>query len=307
MRSSTSLIYVILVSTLPSRQDGSGYHPFLLLKLYIYGYLNRVQSSRRLERETLRNVEVMWLLGRLSPDHKTIADFRKDNGEAIRKVCAQFVELCRRIGLLATASVAIDGSKFKAVNNRDRNFTKAKMERRKKQIEESISRYLNQLDSADRQEPSEAITSRVTRLKEKIGKLKEEMTRLKALEEQMLAAADERISLTDPDARSMATGGKRLFPSEVVQKIRAGGDRDKFGDGFPTLAGGSYTSQWWVFHNDHRAFAARGVHGQTIYVDPTAEMVLVRYASFPKAQNGFIDPTSLPAYQAIAEYLLLKG
>ena len=185
-----------------------GYHPSLLLKLYIYGYLNRVQSSRRLERETLRNVEVMWLLGRLSPDHKTIADFRKDNGEAICKVCAQFVELCRHLGLLATASVAIDGSKFKAVNNRDRNFTKAKMERRKKQIEESISRYLNQLDSADRQEPSEAITSRVTRLKEKIGKLKEEMARLKALEKQMLATADEQISLTDPDARSMATSGR---------------------------------------------------------------------------------------------------
>ena len=136
-----------------------GYHPSVLLKLYIYGYLNCVQSSRRLERETLRNVEVMWVLGRLSPDHKTIADLRKDNGEAIQKVCVQFVELCRRIGLLAAASVAIDGSKFKAVNSRDRNFTKAKMERRKKQIEESISRYLNQLDSADRQESSEAITS----------------------------------------------------------------------------------------------------------------------------------------------------
>ena len=185
-----------------------GYHPSVLLKLYVYGYLNRVQSSRRLERETLRNVEVMWLLGRLSPDHKTIADFRKDNGEAIRKVCMQFVELCRQIGLLAVASVAIDGSKFKAVNNRDRNFTKAKMERRKKQIEESISRYLNQLDSADRQEPSEAITSRITRLKEKIGKLKEEMARLKVLENQMLAAADEQVSLTDPDARSMATSGR---------------------------------------------------------------------------------------------------
>jgi len=187
-----------------------GYHPSVLLKLYVYGYLNRVQSSRRLERETLRNVEVMWLLGRLSPDHKTIADFRKDNGDAIRKVCVQFVELCRRIGLLATASVAIDGSKFKAVNNRGRNVTKAKMERRKKQIEESISRYLNQLDSADRQEPSEAITSRVTRLKEKIGKLKEEVARLKVLETRMLAAADEPVSLTDPDARSMGERGPSL-------------------------------------------------------------------------------------------------
>ena len=107
--------------------------------IYIYGYLNRVQSSRRLEREAGRNVEVMWLTGRLAPDHKTIADFRRDNGPAIRKVCAQFVELCRRIGLLGKASVAIDGSKFKAVNNRDRNFTAAKMKRRLKQIDESVA------------------------------------------------------------------------------------------------------------------------------------------------------------------------
>ncbi len=185
-----------------------GYHPAVLLKLYIYGYLGRVQSSRRLEREAGRNVEVMWLTGRLVPDHKTIADFRKDNGKAISGVCSQFVELCRRIGLLSLASVAIDGSKFKAVNNRDRNFTKAKMARRMKQIEESVERYLHQLDSADRQEPSEAITSRVERLKEKIDKLREEMGRLKALEVEMLKAPDEQISLTDPDARSMATSGR---------------------------------------------------------------------------------------------------
>ena len=152
----------------PKSTGRPSYHPSVLLKLYIYGYLHRVQSSRRLEREAGRNVEVMWLLGRLIPDHKTIADFRKDNGKAIRSVCSQFVELCRRIGLLSTASVAIDGSKFKAVNNRDRNFTKAKMARRMKQIEESVERYLNQLDSADRQEPTEAIKSRVTRLHEKI-------------------------------------------------------------------------------------------------------------------------------------------
>jgi len=185
-----------------------GYHPAVLLKLYIYGYLNRVQSSRRLEREAGRNVEVMWLLGRLVPDHKTIADFRKDNGAAIRKVCAQFVDLCRRIGLLSAASVAIDGSKFKAVNNRDRNFTKAKMARRMKQIEDSVTRYLHQLDSADRQEPSAALMSRVNRLQEKIGKLRDEMQRLQALEARMLNAPDEQISLTDPDARSMATSGR---------------------------------------------------------------------------------------------------
>src|SRR5688572_31683612 len=123
------------------------YHPSVLLKLYIYGYLNRVQSSRRLEREAGRNIEVMWLTGRLVPDHKTIADFRKDNGKAIRQVCARFVDLCREIGLLATTSVAIDGSKFKAVNNRDRNFTRGKVERRRAQLEESVARYLSQLDT----------------------------------------------------------------------------------------------------------------------------------------------------------------
>ena len=184
------------------------YHPSILLKLYIYGYLNRVQSSRRLECEAGRNVEVMWLVGRLAPDHKTIADFRKDNGRAIRQVCARFVELCRTMGLLTTASVAIDGSKFKAVNNRDKNFTRAKMERRMAQIEESVARYLQQLDSADRQEPTEALKTKTSRLKEKIEKLKEQMRRLEILKVNMLAAPDQQISLTDPDARSMATSGR---------------------------------------------------------------------------------------------------
>jgi transposase len=154
-------------------------------------------------------VEVMWLLGRLVPDHKTIAEFRRDNGLAIRKVCARFVELCRRAGLLAEASVAIDGSKFKAVNNRDRNFTRAKMQRRLKQIEESVARYLHQLDSADRQEPSPVIESKIERLTEKIVKLKDEMRRLKGLEKRMMAAADKQVSLTDPDARSLQRAGFR--------------------------------------------------------------------------------------------------
>jgi hypothetical protein len=167
-----------------------------------------VQSSRRLEREAGRNVEVMWLTGRLAPDHKTIADFRKDNGRAIRQVCARFVELCRLMGLLTQASVAIDGSKFKAVNNRDKNFTRAKMERRMAQIEESVARYLQQLDSADRQEPSGALKTRTDRLKEKIAKLKEQMQRLEVLKVTMLATPDQQISLTDPDARSMATSGR---------------------------------------------------------------------------------------------------
>ncbi len=192
----------------PQATGRPAYHPSVLLKLYIYGYLNRVQSSRRLEREAGRNVEVMWLCGRLVPDHKTIADFRKDNGAAIRKVCARFVALCRRLGLLAGASVAVDGSKFKAVNNRDRNFTAAKMKRRMAQIEKSVARYLDQLDSADRQAPSEALAMRTTRLGEKIAKLKEEMQRLEALEALRRETEDQQISLTDPDARSMATSGR---------------------------------------------------------------------------------------------------
>jgi transposase len=192
----------------PQATGRPSYHPSVLLKLYIYGYLNRVQSSRRLEREAGRNVEVMWLTGHLVPDHKTIADFRKDNGPAIRKVCARFVALCRQLGLLAAASVAIDGSKFKAVNNRDRNFTSAKMKRRMAQIEESVARYLHQLDSADRQEPSLAQAMKTTRLKEKIERLKEEMARLEMLESQRRESDDQQISLTDPDARSMATAGR---------------------------------------------------------------------------------------------------
>jgi len=179
-----------------------------MLKVYVYGYLNRVQSSRRLEREAGRNVEAMWLTGRLVPDHKTIADFRKDNAQAIRKVCARFIMLCRALGLFGEVSVAIDGSKFKAVNNRDKNFTRAKMERRMAQIEESVARYLRQLDSADRQEPSEARTTKTTCLKERIAKLKEEMQRLHGLKARMVARPDQQISLTDPDSRSMATSGR---------------------------------------------------------------------------------------------------
>src|SRR5262249_38278277 len=193
---------------IPEATGRPSYHPSLLLKLYIYGYLNRVQSSRRLEREAGRNVEVMWLLGRLVPDHKTIADFRKDNGPALRKVCARFVELCREMGLLTTASIAIDGSKFKAVNNRDKNFTRAKVERRRAQLEESVARYLSQLDTADWQEPTEALEAKATRLKEKLENLAEEMAKLAAYEKRMLASPDQQISLTDPDSRSMATSGR---------------------------------------------------------------------------------------------------
>jgi transposase len=193
---------------IPEATGRPSYDPSVLLKLYIYGYLYRVQSSRRLEQEASRNVEVMWLTGRLVPDHKTIADFRKDNGPAIRKVCAQFVALCRKIGLLTKPSVAIDGSKFKAVNNRDKNFTSAKMERRLAQIEESVARYLSQLDTADRQGSSDALAVKAAHLKEKLAKLADELQRLRAIERAMLASPDQQISLTDPDSRSMATSGR---------------------------------------------------------------------------------------------------
>ena len=192
----------------PASTGRPGYRPATLLKLYVYGYLNRVQSSRRLEREAGRNLELLWLLGRLAPDHKTIADFRKDNGPALKKVCARFVELCREMGLLATASVAIDGSKFKAVNNRDRNFTKGKVERRRAQLEESVARYLSQLDTADHQMPTLALALKTKHLNEKLAKLKEEMAKLDAHEKRMLASPDEQVSLTDPDSRSMATSGR---------------------------------------------------------------------------------------------------
>ena len=178
-----------------------------MLEIYIYGYLNRVQSSRRLERECQRNIELIWLTGQLAPDFKTIADFRKDNGKAIRETCRAFVALCGKLNLLADASVAIDGSKFKAVNARDKNFTEAKMKRRLERIDESIARYLSQLETADRH--GDAVPpEKIARLKEKVAKLKEEIVRLNAINEQMIASKEKQISLTDPDARSMATSGK---------------------------------------------------------------------------------------------------
>ena len=191
----------------PAATGRPAYHPAILLKLYIYGYLNRIQSSRRLEKECQRNVELMWLTGRLMPDFKTIANFRKDNGKAIRNVCRQFVLICRELNLFAEAMVAIDGSKFKAVNNRDRNFTVAKIERRRQQIEESIARYLSALDTADRAEP-EVAKAKTARLNDKIALLKAQMEQLRDIETKLEATPDKQISLTDPDARSMATSGR---------------------------------------------------------------------------------------------------
>ena len=193
-----------------------GYQPSTMLKIYVYGYLNRVQSSRCLEHETQRNVEMMWLTGRLAPDFKTISDFRKDNGEAIRLVCREFVMLCKKLKLLSNKLVAIDGSKFKAVNSRDRNFTRAKMKRRLAAVEESIDRYLDQLASADRAEPAEDNTQRLV---DRVAALKREMARLKKLEVRMLKAPDKQLSLTDPDARSMKCRGSGVVGYNVQSAV----------------------------------------------------------------------------------------
>jgi transposase len=204
----------------PAETGRPAYHPAILLKIYIYGYLNRVQSSRRLEREAQRNVELMWLTGRLTPDFKTIANFRKDNGRAIRGVCRQFVVLCQQLGLFTEALVAIDGSKFKAVNNRDRNFTSAKLKRRMEEIESSISRYLTALDTADRQEPSIA-QARTERLQDKIAALKNQMRALKEVEVKLNETSDKQISLTDPDARSMKSRGNGIVGYNVQTAVDA--------------------------------------------------------------------------------------
>ncbi|MER2511600.1 MAG: IS1182 family transposase [Nitrosomonas ureae] len=204
----------------PATTGRPGYHPAILLKLYIYGYLNRIQSSRRLEKECQRNVELMWLTGRLMPDFKTIARFRKDNGKAIRNVCRQFIVLCQKLGLFSEALVAIDGSKFKAVNNRDRNFTSAKLQRRMDEIESSINRYLTELDTADRQEPAVAKV-RGERLQDKIAVLKEQMKALKEIEIRLNDTPDKQISLTDPDARSMKTRGTGIVGYNIQTAVDA--------------------------------------------------------------------------------------
>lgn len=188
----------------PAATGRPAYHPAVLLKVYLYGYLNRVQSSRRLERECQRNVELMWLTQRLAPDFKTIADFCRDNGQGIRNVCRRFVELCRDLKLFGQSLVAIDGSKFKAVNSRDRNFTAGKIDKRQQQIEESIHRYLVALDTADRTQPAE-FEAKTQRLKGKIELLRQQMRVLDEVRDQLREQPDGQLSMTDPDARSMAT------------------------------------------------------------------------------------------------------
>ncbi|WP_284201070.1 transposase, partial [Sinorhizobium fredii] len=173
----------------PAATGRPGYSPATMLKLYLYGYLNQVQSSRRLEREAGRNVELIWLTGKLAPDFKTIADFRRDNGDAIRAVCRQFVVLCRQVGLLAGGTVAVDGSRFKAVNTRDKNFTPGAIRRRVEQVQASIERYLSLLDTADRQE-DEVAEMRRDRLTERLERLRQQMRDLNAMERAVEAAPD---------------------------------------------------------------------------------------------------------------------
>jgi len=194
----------------PCATGRPGYHPGVLLKLYIYGYLNRIPSSRRLEREAGRNVELMWLTGRLAPDHKTIADFRKNHGEAIQKACAQFVVLCRGLGVLAGGVVAVDGSKFKAVNSRDNNFTPTKIAKRIEQAEAHILRYLTALERADRErdhQSDNALEAKTNRLQQKIEKLRQRIETLREMAGHVDAAPGRQISLSDPDARAMASRG----------------------------------------------------------------------------------------------------
>jgi transposase len=203
---------------IPRETGRPGYHPATLLNIYIYGYLNRIQSSRRLERETQRNVEMMWLTGRLMPDFKTIADFRKDNGKAIRQVCREFIALCRNMNLFTQAIVSIDGSKFKALNSKDRNDTRASMKRRIARVEQHIERYLSLLDEADVGEPS-ASDMKEPELKEKLASLKEEMERLKKREGELLVHPDKQLSDTDPDSRLMKKGGMGSQVSYNVQTV----------------------------------------------------------------------------------------
>src|SRR6516164_6279031 len=243
----------------PETTGRPAYHPVTLLKIYLYGYLNRVQSSRRLEREAQRNIELMWLTGRLAPDFKTIADFRKDNGAAIQAVCSQFVVLCRELGLFTRAVVAIDGSKFKAVNNRDKNYTVAKVTGRMDQVNGSIARYLRALDQADREE-SDIAEAKSVRLKEKIAGLRRQMRALKVMEQTVQEAPDQQVSLTDPDARSMATSGKgryRRLQCADRRRCRAPSDRGPRGDQSgvrppPACAHGAQGTAGHGLRADHR-------------------------------------------------------
>jgi transposase len=196
----------------PEETGRPSYHPSTILKIYVYGYLNQVQSSRGLERECRRNLELIWLTGRLAPDFKTIADFRRDNGPALRKVCQQFVALCRDINLLDASIVAIDSSKFKAVNAKAKSFTREKLRRRLGEIDAAITRYMAELDRADEVLSKTGLAlpeARVARAMKKLAHYKKEADNLRAVERRMDSSGETQVSLTDPDARAMATTSKQ--------------------------------------------------------------------------------------------------
>ena len=196
----------------PEATGRPGYHPATMLKLYVYGYLNQVQSSRRLERECARNLELIWLLGRLKPDFKTIADFRRDNGPAIRKVCRQFVALCRDIDLLDATLVAIDGSKFKAVNAKAKSYTREKLRRRLGEIDAAIDRFMGELDRAGEvlvKTGMHPIEARLSRVIKKLAHYRKDGRTLRSIEERMDVTGETQVSLTDPDCRAMATTSKQ--------------------------------------------------------------------------------------------------
>ena len=202
----------------PADTGRPSYHPAVLLKLYVYGYLNRIQSTRRLETEALRNVELMWLIARLTPDFKTIANFRRENGKAICKICAQFIELCRQMNLFTDAMVAVDGSKFKAVNSSDQNFTQTKIKRRMQEAKQSIAQYLKDLETADLRSPAGSTPHQV-RLAERIELFKKQMNALQAIEEQVQVAPDKQVSISDPDARSMQHRGGGIVGYNVQAAV----------------------------------------------------------------------------------------
>lgn len=203
--------------TIPAETGRPGYHPATLLKLYIYGYLNRIQSTRRLETEAKRNLEVMWLIERLAPDFKTIADFRKDYGKSIQNVCREFVLICRKLKLLSHM-VAIDGSKFKAVNNADKYYSVRQSSAHIDQLDKSIQQYLDRLKNSEKYESKPLSSQQKTRMKERIKILRKEIAKTKSIHQQLKANGTTQISLTDPDARSMKSKN-RGFVGYNVQSV----------------------------------------------------------------------------------------
>src|SRR4051794_26688984 len=191
------------VRVAPQVTGRPGCAPKDLLKLYVYGYLNRVRSSRRLEAETHRNIEVIWLLRHLKPDFKTIADFRRDNRKAFRPVFRQFVLLCRQLDLFGRELLAVDGTRIKAVNNKDRNFTRASLTKFIEVADAKLDDYLQRLDQSDVSE-SRTAGSRIKNLAEKIAAIRERRTRCKAMLTELDRTGEDQISLTDPDSRAMA-------------------------------------------------------------------------------------------------------